>query len=252
MARKKKAPKKKKRAPRRARRVAVAKAKRAQGGVSGKGEAGTVTTMDSPRPLLAETNPTNWSPTLPEPPARRANLPIDQAQVLGPLPPAPDQDTDAAGEDSLAVQFLGSAEDPVLLHETLMARVAVLEAALQELRSPGPAGIGHNRPPPDEPAFVPVSSSDLDEIDHLISLLKEQPPLPTAVPAQVVAQSRVVGQIGAKIGELADIFAKEAVKAAGHEIGKRLVQIPFWLGVAAGIAAVSEGLQHWIAALPQH
>jgi hypothetical protein len=149
------------------------------------------------------------------------------------------------------VEFAAGGEDrPEVLHETLMARVAVLEVAVQELRTPSGVGIGHNRPPPDEPAFVPITSDDLDEIERLITLLREQPPIPRAVPSQIIAQSRVVTKIGAKIGELADNFAIEAAKSAGQEFGKRLVQVPFWLGILGAIQGVTSALQQWIAVLP--
>jgi hypothetical protein len=236
---KKRASKKRKRA--RPRRV---------GRVSAAGQAGNVTASDTPLHLSAETNPANWSPP-PSEPLPRPRTSINAGQVSSPLrPQLPDQDTDA-GEESLAVEFLGSAEDPVLLHQTLMGRVAVLEAAVQQLRSPVfEVGPGHNQPPPDEPAFVPVTPNDLDEIDRLIALLKEQPPVPPTVPVQLAAQSRVVARIGAKISNLADIFAKEAVKSAGHEVGKRLVQIPFWWGILYAINEVTSALQQWIAVLP--
>jgi hypothetical protein len=149
------------------------------------------------------------------------------------------------------VEFAAGGEDrPEVLHHTLIARVAVLEVAVQELRIPSGIGIGHNRPPPDEAIFVPLTSDDLDEIELLITLLKEQPPVPPAVPQQLIVQNRVVTKIGVKILELADSFSKEAVKSAGQEFGKRLAQVPFWLGILGAIQGVTSALQQWIAALP--
>jgi hypothetical protein len=143
-----------------------------------------------------------------------------------------------------AVEFAAGGEDrPEVLHQTLMARVAVLEVALQQLRSPSGIGIGHNRPPADEP----VTSDDVDQIDQLITLLKEQPPVPALRPVQVVAQSRVVAKIGAKIVDLADTFVTAAVKSAGDEFGKRLIQ---WLALLAAIQGVTSALEKWIAVLP--
>ncbi|WBL82287.1 DUF2513 domain-containing protein [Bradyrhizobium xenonodulans] len=150
-----------------------------------------------------------------------------------------------------AVEFSAGGEDrPEVLHRSLIARVAVLEAIVEELRRPAGIGIGHNQPPPDAHVFAPVTADDLDEIDHLIVLLKEQPPAPTTVSPQLIEQSRVVSKIGTKIAELADIYAKEVVKSAGQETGKRLVQLPFWLGVSSAIAGVASALQIWISALP--
>jgi hypothetical protein len=148
-------------------------------------------------------------------------------------------------------RFTAHADEPEVRHETLMARVAVLEIALQELRTPDRVGMmGHNRPPPDDPVFTPVTSNDLDEIDRLITLLKEQPPVPAVVPPQLIAQNSVVSNIAAKVNKLADAFAIEAAKAAGQESGRRLVQVPFWLGVIGAIHGVVTALEQWIAVLP--
>ena len=170
------------------------------------------------------------------------------AAALGPGPPGPPSRPAPEPYRAEAVQFSAGGEDrPEVLHEILLARVAVLEVAVQELRKPG---IGHNKPPADENSFLPVTSDDLDEIDRLVDLLKNQPSVPAAVPPQLTTQIRVVTQIGSKIAELADIYAKEAVKAAGQETGKRLVQLPFWLGIGGAISGVALALQAWLAVLP--
>lgn len=111
-------------------------------------------------------------------------------------------------------------------------------------------GIGHNRPPPDEPAFNPFTPNDVAETDRLIALLKEQTPTPTIVPPALIAQSRRVSRIRAKVLKLVETFAEEAVKSAGKELGKRLVQLPFWLGILAAIEGVTTALQQWISVLP--
>jgi hypothetical protein len=72
---------------------------------------------------------------------------------------------------------------------------------------------------------------------------------PTALSPQIISQDRAVNKIGAKILKLADTFAEEAVKSAGKEFGKRLVQVPFWLGILGAIQGVSTALQQWIAVL---
>lgn len=151
-----------------------------------------------------------------------------------------------------AVEFASGREDrQVELHQVLMTRVAVLEAAIQEIRRPHASiGIGHNQPPPDETALVPLTPDDVDEIDRLIAQLKDQPPAPAVVSAQLIQQSHDVSRIRAKAAQIVDTFINEAVKAAGQEVGKRLVQVPFWLGVIAAIQGLTEALQQWVSVLP--
>jgi hypothetical protein len=147
-----------------------------------------------------------------------------------------------AGDANLAKAF----------HSTLMARVAVLEVAIEELRAPGAVGIGHNRPPADEEVtFDGFTPEDVKEISLLISLLKEQPPVPSVLPFQLIEQNRVVSEIGTKIGALADSFAEETVKSAGKEAGKRLMQVPFWGGILYALHGVVSAFQQWLAVLPQ-
>lgn len=153
--------------------------------------------------------------------------------------------------ESLAVELHAGGEDrPEALFETLVARVAILEAAVQELRELREIGIGHNRPPAGMETFLPATSEDLNDIDEFIALLKEQPAVPAIVPPQLIEKGRRVSKVGAKIAELADMAAKEAVKAAGHEAGKRLVQLPLWLSIAGAISGVAVALQNWIAVVP--
>jgi hypothetical protein len=90
---------------------------------------------------------------------------------------------------------------------------------------------------------------------HACAVLCESPVAPwpewlLGVPPSLLVQSQRVNQIRAKVLKLVETFAEEVVKSAGKEVGKRLVQVPFWLGVLAAIGCVTAALQQWIAVLP--
>lgn len=116
--------------------------------------------------------------------------------------------------------------------ETLAARVSLLEISLAEVRAPG---IGHNRPPESFEIKL-VDAADLREIDALIGLLKEDPPTIDHISPKIPDHLIRTGPIAARLREHADIFAKEAVKAAGTETGKWAVRAA--LGVLALAASV--------------
>ncbi len=135
------------------------------------------------------------------------------------------------------------------LHQKLLGRVAVLEAALMHYRE-APPGIGHNRAPTDTPEDIgPVSEAELNEVQQLIELLKEQPSNPTALPAEIIARTERVHLVGKKLAEYGDQFATEMFKSAGKEAGKRLVQSPFWLSLSAAIYGVSAVVGPWLSAI---
>lgn len=150
----------------------------------------------------------------------------------------------------------GGAEHLALLHKDLMSRVVALEASLRaipavidqsEASSPTPIGMGHNGPP----NFVPTNSEDLLQINQLIDLLKQDvQPVTTTLRSELVERGERVSAVGKKIREHAETFIKEATRSAGAEVGKRLVQLPFWLGIGALIDSVVRALSNWLAAVP--
>lgn len=128
----------------------------------------------------------------------------------------------------------------------LTARVALLEAALAspKPRLELPIGPGHNGPPEFEPPF------EENEIHELVDLLKAQgPTTPTDLPKLIAASQATEAKIS-KLAEYADAFASAAVKSAGGEAGKRLVQVPWWLSVGGALLGVSQALIAWISMLP--
>jgi hypothetical protein len=155
--------------------------------------------------------------------------------------------------------------DPRALHARMLQRIEALEEALQTLATHR-AGIGHNRPPE---LFVPFQDADfrtlrsarlvldLQAIKSALAVLKAQPPKPAAPPADAIEAAHELKTIGERLKAYAlkqtDVFVSEAVKSAGAELGKRLVQSPFWLTLAAMLIAVARAASAWIASLPiQH
>jgi hypothetical protein len=140
--------------------------------------------------------------------------------------------------------------DPHSLHARMLRRIEALEETLGQL-APHHPGIGHNHPPETiEP--VPFEDADLQAIRNAVATLKEQP----AEPATAITAYRAGAQLKA-IGErLRDYvirqghtFIDEAVKAAGQEFGKRVVQAPFWCILAQQLISVSQAVVDWIHSL---
>jgi len=138
-------------------------------------------------------------------------------------------------------------------YETLMARVALLEAALLPVlptsnsRDENAIGIGHNRGPSD---FEPASVEELVQIDQLIALLKEQGPIPPTNSAPILDLQTKTSKTATKIKEYVDECGKAAAKGFGEETGKRLAQSPFWIALFYQMGQVSEALIRWLSNIP--
>jgi hypothetical protein len=132
--------------------------------------------------------------------------------------------------------------------ELLMARVALLEAAIS---APKPIvessiGIGHNRGP--DLVLNPVL--DEAEIQEFVALLKQQSAdAPVDLP-KLLDIVTVIEPANNKWRERLDELAKSALKGAGEEIGKRLIQAPWWIAVYSALDAVGHALMAWLSALP--
>ena len=76
-----------------------------------------------------------------------------------------------------------------------------------------------------------------------------------ALPADAIkagVELKTIGeQLKAYALKQADTLVSETVKSAGSELGKRLVQAPFWLAIAQLIISVAGAASAWIASL-QH
>jgi hypothetical protein len=127
--------------------------------------------------------------------------------------------------------------------ELLMARVAVLEAAIA---LPKTAGMGHNRGP-DMP-----SDDDFNEagIQEFIALLKQQSataPVDLLLLNQMAESFNVENKNRRKY---LDELGMGVAKGAGEEIGKRLVQAVCGIPVLFALAYVVDALHTWASTLP--
>ncbi|MES2031537.1 MAG: hypothetical protein V4477_20340 [Pseudomonadota bacterium] len=134
----------------------------------------------------------------------------------------------------------------VQAYDLLLARVAVLEATLAAPKAPlvVPIGLGHNGPPDFEP---PISE---EEIKGLVELFRSQaaaavPDLPKLLEITKTTEVRA-GQLRRRM----DDFSDAAVKGAGGEFGKKLVQLPWWMAVYAALNGVLEAATAWMTSFP--
>jgi hypothetical protein len=89
-----------------------------------------------------------------------------------------------------------------------------------------------------------------NDILELVDLLKAQTPtqpvdLPKLREVTTAAEERS-GQLRKRV----DDFADSLIKGAGGELGKKLVQIPWWLAVYTALNAVLDAAAGWLAVLP--
>ena len=122
----------------------------------------------------------------------------------------------------------------------MLSRIVVLERLIAELPNQR-CGIGHNRPP--------IGQEEVREITQAIAILKVQPVVPTA-PDEARAAGSTLKNIGERLGSYlvkqSDIIVSEAVKSAGSEFGKRLVQSPFWWALATTLLMLAQSVEEWL------
>jgi len=126
--------------------------------------------------------------------------------------------------------------DKAAQHEEMLSRIAILESLIAELPKQ-PVGIGHNRPP--------ITQEDIGEITQAILILKAQPAIDEARAAGSTLM-KFGERLGAYLLKQADVFISEAVKSAGKETGKRLVQSPFWWALATTLMLVGQSVSNWL------
>jgi hypothetical protein len=129
-----------------------------------------------------------------------------------------------------------------------MARVALLEAALSAPKTVAepPIGPGHNRGPDLE--FD--AAVDETEIRRIVALLKEQRATEPVDRPKLSEIAKVIDPANNKWRERLDEFAKSTLKGAGEEVGKRLIQAPWWIAVYSQLDSVAHALIAWLGALP--
>ena len=109
------------------------------------------------------------------------------------------------------------------IQHDLTRRITIIEAMLAQRRERH-RGIGDNNPPQD----FPTADSDIDEIEKLITLLKEQSPKSGVLPAVTSTQT-------SRVSELSDKFFDKLTEQAGSELGKKLPDIGFWYGLYTAV-----------------
>jgi hypothetical protein len=118
--------------------------------------------------------------------------------------------------------------DPNALHAKMIEQIKALEPEIADLRKHQQRrSIGDNNPPePIEPA--PLSAKELDEIRRAITVLKNQPPVPTVRSSKVKAALALLTKSAAAtvtyVGKQADNFITAAVTKSGEEAGKWIVK----------------------------
>jgi hypothetical protein len=139
--------------------------------------------------------------------------------------------------------------------ERLRSDVALLEICIDQFRRQQEAaplvendiGPGHNR----GPELGPLSDEDINDVEELVSLLKEQSPVPPQETRWLIEQSEKANKVLDKLKQYLDAFALEFSKNAGGELGKELVRIlarvPFWVALYHAISRVTEALNIWLA-----
>jgi hypothetical protein len=132
--------------------------------------------------------------------------------------------------------------------ELLMARVALLEAAIfaPKPRIESPIGMGHNR----GPDLLIDGAVDEVEIQGMITLLKQQSATSPVDRPKLLEIAKVIDPETNKWRERLDEIAEGVLKGASEEIGKRLVQAPWWIAVYSQLEAVAHALVAWLSTIP--
>jgi hypothetical protein len=152
---------------------------------------------------------------------------------------------------------LATSTDPAALYQEMLSRTAVLEKMMAELNGQWP-GIGHNNPPEPIETFS-FGDDDRQALDQAVAVLKAQPLAPVA-PTDARNAATILKAIGERLwtdlvraggysAKQADAFISEAVKSAGTETGKRLVQLPFWWALASTLMALASTVNDWLGSL---
>jgi hypothetical protein len=171
-------------------------------------------------------------------------------------PGVQDPPTETASPSTVALEgritIATKARAGMTLHEEMLRRIVSLEDAMAQLVATKP-GIGHNNPPElIDP--VPFGDDDRRVVEIAIVLLSAQSPKPETPPIEAGEAAAKLMAIGERLKAYAikhgDVLVSEAVKSAGVELGKRLVQSPFWLTLASLLIAAAKAAFAWIASLP--
>ena len=118
----------------------------------------------------------------------------------------------------------------------MLSWIEILEALIAELPKQ-PRGIGHN--------LHPITEDDVQSITKCIVILKSQPVVPTA-PDDAKAAGSTLQKVVERLGTYLDTCLLEASKSAGKELGKRLVQLSYWLALGYALNNVVQSVAAWL------
>ena len=142
-------------------------------------------------------------------------------------------------------------DDPPIeyLHSRMRKQVEGLEELLKEEPQSTP-GIGHNRPP-EEVDLSPFKDEDKEQLSEALEVLKNEPPRPetsAAAQAAIATIKSKAKKLSEWTGGQAKIFAEEAIKEAGKQVGKWTPPV-FWAVVLEHVLGVAQHAEAWIKAL---
>ena len=118
--------------------------------------------------------------------------------------------------------------DTASLHKALMGRLLALEYILKQRPITNGAGIGHNRPPPDEEDAAQGAEQDLAEDRNVHRCAQGSASGASGLDRKRWStQVAMASKISTRLLGYFDKFADKAAEAAGEEFGKRAMQLPF-------------------------
>jgi hypothetical protein len=165
---------------------------------------------------------------LAEPTRTRASNPGTSGIVQPPLP--------LRAEADIKLEGAGLSADATVInaapHREMLSWIEVLEGLMIELPKQR-RGIGDN--------LQPITEVEVQEIKQCIVILKAQPVAPTAPDAAKAAGS-TLKKIGEKLGTYLDACLLEGSK----EVGKRLVQLPYWLALWYTLKHIVQSVAAWL------
>jgi hypothetical protein len=209
--------------------------------------------IDAPFPPPTEL-PISTEPTAGTAPSEISSTPADRLPSDGKTP--------VVAHAGLAAEATAASSATSSLQAEMLRRIEALEKAIRTA-STGPRGIGDNNPP--EPIEAePFTKQDLHSLKASMATLKAQPATPSIPPTtEAIAAVNfltnlaerlrsALGASGYYLGRQTDAFVSEAIKSAGSEFGKRLVQSPLWLTIINQVPPLAEVAHRWLELVAKH
>jgi hypothetical protein len=175
--------------------------------------------------------PTDWLTPLAQPtPIRGTPNPAFGTSGIVQPPPLPPREAAAAIQAEDATLRADATVGRAAQHKEMLSWIGVLEALMAELPN--------QRRRTNDP---PITDEDIPEITQAVAILKSQPVVPTA-PDEV----RVAGSTLKKIGERLGTYLDTCLLEASKELGKRLVQLPYWLALWYTLKNIVQSIAGWL------